>query len=401
MKILRKLLIVAAAVAVIGAIVWAYRAPAIAVDVVAAGRGALEVTTEEDGRTRIRERYVLAPPVTGFMHRVEVHAGDAVHKGQVLFSLEPLPPESLDVRSRAEAGARVARAEAAVREAETTAKAAAAQADYASRDEGRKRPLYEGGQISRSDYDRIASEAERAAAESASARAAIEVARYELQAARTALRYAGGERPADGAPVPVATPVDGVILTVQREDEGVVAAGQPVLTVGDPHSLEVVVDVLSADAVRIRPGMTVRLERWGGDEPLQARVRTVDPTAFTKVSALGVEEQRVEVVADLVSPVTQWVNLGDGYRVEARFILWRADDALRVPHSSLFRVGPDWALFVVKNGRAQRRMVKLGQRGAFHAQVLDGIADGERVVAYPEDRLTDGARVRVREVGTP
>jgi HlyD family secretion protein len=247
----------------------------------------------------------------------------------------------------------------------------------------------------------VAAEAERADAMLKSARAAVDVARHELDAARTALRYSAASGPAATERIRVVSPVSGRVLSVLREDEGVVAAGTPVLAVGDPRSLEVFVDVLSSDAVRIRPGMDVWLERWGGDAPLEARVRTVEPTAFTKVSALGVEEQRVRVVADLVSPPEAWSRLGDGYRVEARFVIWHDDDALRVPHSSLFRVGEGWAVFVVDEGRAVRRRVSVGQRGALHAQVLEGLSAGQTVITYPDDRLADGTRVGVRETEAP
>jgi HlyD family secretion protein len=191
--------------------------------------------------------------------------------------------------------------------------------------------------------------------------------------------------------------VQAVVLEVQREDEGVVTAGQPIMTIGDPRSLEIVVDVLSADAVRIRPGMTMKLERWGGDVPLAARVRTVDPTAFTKVSALGVEEQRVKVVGDLVTPPEQWSTLGDAYRVEASFVLWESDDVLRVPHSSLFRSGHGWAVYTVTDGRAALRPVKVGHLGLLHAEVVGGLDEGQVIVTYPDDQLQDGARVEIRE----
>jgi HlyD family secretion protein len=391
-----RILIILGALLFIAALAWSYRAPRIAVDVVKVRRGAVEVTTEEDGVTRVRERYVITPPVSGFMQRVTVHAGDSVHTGQTLFTLEPLPPATLDVRSRDEAQARVARARSAVQAADMNERAAALEADHAAREKARARPLSESGVISSSNYDTLRSAAARAAAELASASAATRMARFELDAAQTALRYVGAERNAGAKALTVTAPVDGVVLSVQREDEGTVTAAQPVLTIGDPHSLEIVVDVLSEDAVRIRPGMAVRLERWGGPVPLDARVRTVEPTAFTKISALGVEEQRVRVVADLASPPEDWSRLGDAYRVEARFLLWQADDALRLPHSCLFRSGADWEVFVVRSGRAERRKVAVGQRGTLYAQILSGLADGDTVILYPDDRLVDGTRIAPR-----
>ncbi|MCK9368317.1 MAG: efflux RND transporter periplasmic adaptor subunit [Metallibacterium scheffleri] len=400
MKLTRKIFLALALLAVGLLIAWAYRPEATLVSVTTVSRGPLQVVVAEDGQTRIRERYVMTPPITGYVQRLQLHVGDAVKAGQVLFTLEPLPPAALDARARAETQAQVLRAEAAMRAAETNAQAAAADATFAVREQARLRPLFDTGQISRTQYDRAASDADRAGAALQSARAAIEVAAYERQAAQTALRYAAGERGA-AERIKVASPVSGVVLDIQREDEGVVTAGQPVLSVGDPRSLEIVIDVLSADAVRIRPGMAVWLERWGGSEALEARVRTVDPTAFTKVSALGVEEQRVRVVSDLLTPAERWPLLGDAYRVEARFVLWESADALRVPHSSLFRAGEQWAVFAAQDRRAARRLVKLGHHGVLFAEILDGLAEGETIVTYPDDRLADGARVEVREVETP
>lgn len=397
MKIARKVILIAAALIVAGLIAWAYRPEAVLVSVARVGQGPLQVLVEEDGQTRIHERYVVTPPVAGYMRRVIVHVGDRVNAGDPLVTLEPLPPVSLDARSRAEARAGVARAAAAVRAAEVDAQAAAASATFAIGEQARLRPLFDTGAVSKTQYERAASEADRAHSALVAARAAIDIARYEKQAAETALRYAAGERN-QTEKIVVTSPVTGAVLDVLRESEGVVTAGQPLLTVGDPRSLELVTDVLSSDAVRIKPGMKVLVERWGGDEPLEARVRTVDPTAFTKVSALGVEEQRVKVVSDLVTPPDRWTSLGDAYRVETRFVIWEASDVLRIPHSALFHVGDKWALFVARNGRVQRRFVSLGQRGVYFAEVTQGLQEGDFIVTYPDDRLADGTRIGIREV---
>lgn len=394
MKAARRLVLAAIALALVAALAWAYRPGAVSVTAATVARGPLEVVVEEDGRTRVRERYAVTPPVTGYLRRVALHAGDAVRAGQALFELEPLPAAALDARSRAEARARVAGAAAAERAARAQVDAAATAADLALRERARLQPLFESGQVAKSQYDRAIVEAERADAALSAARAAVEVARHEQQAAATALQYAAGER--SGGRMTVTAPVGGVVLRVHREDEGVVAAGTPIVTIGDPASLELVTEVLSVDAVRIRPGMAVRVERWGGDAILEARVRTVDPGAFTKVSALGVEEQRVEVVSDLATPRDAWAGLGDAYRVETRFVIWRGEDVLRVPHSSLFRHGDDWAVFAVEDGRLAQRSVTLGQRGLLYAEVLAGLAAGDVVVTYPDDTLASGARVEVR-----
>lgn len=398
MRSRRKILLLVIAVFVTLLIVWSYRPAAMPVSVVMVSRGPLQVLVEEDGQTRIRERYTVTPPVSGYMRRVDLHVGDAVAAGQVLFRLEPLPPGALDARARAEAEARVSRAQAALRTAQVDAEAALASATLAAREQARLGQLLESGQVARAQYDRTAAEKDRATAGLAAARAAIDMARYEKQAAETSLRHAAGERGGAGE-IAVPSPIGGTVLDIRRESEGVVAAGEPVLVVGDPRSLELVTEVLSADAVRIRPGMQVQVDRWGGGEALEARVRTVAPLAFTKVSALGIEEQRVRVVSDLVSPATSWAALGDAYRVETRFVLWESPAALRVPHSSLFRNGDGWAVFVVQDGRAQRRSVRIGQRGVLHAEVIDGLREGDAVVTYPDDRLGDGVRVKNREAG--
>ncbi len=379
--------------AIIVAIALAYRAPAIDVATVDVARGTVQVVIEEDGVTRVRERYTVTPPVTGYVARLDFHVGDAVKVGQTLFSLEPLPSASLDARTRAEATAAVARAEAAQRAAETAALAAQASADFARSEVRRLKPLMQTGAISRNQYEQALAEANRTAANLASARSAIEVARYEHVSAETALNYAGGARQS-GQRLVVTSPVSGSVLAIQREDEGVVQAGTAMLTIGDPHSLEVVVDVLSADAVRLRPGMAVWLERWGGDTALEARVREVEPTAFTKISALGVEEQRVRVIADITAPEDQWQRLGDAYRVEARFVLHGQTDVLRVPHSALFRKGDQWSVFVVDSGQARLRAVKPGARGLQFTEIRHGLHDGDAVIAYPDDRIADGVRVK-------
>jgi HlyD family secretion protein len=230
-----------------------------------------------------------------------------------------------------------------------------------------------------------------------SANHGVEVARYEQQAAETALKYSAGTVTGDPAiRVPVKSPITGRILQMPHECEGPVTTGQELLVVGDPSLLEVVVDLLSADAVKVNPGMKVHFDRWGGDEPLEGRVRTIEPFGFTKISALGVEEQRVNVIADFVSSKGDWQRLGDGYRVEARFVIWEHDDVLQVPASSLFRLNDGWALFLAENGRARQQVVKIGQRTGLVAQILEGVKEGGKVVNHPSDEVSDGVRITER-----
>ena len=394
MKLYRRLALVAFALLVAGAIAYAYMPRPVEVSVTAVNRGYMDVSVEEEGRTRVRERYIVTAPVPAYAPRLEWRVGDTVRAGQVLAVLLPLPPGVLDVRSRAQAEARVSQARAALRAAETNAQAAQAGAEYASRDYARVKLLRASGAVPQAAVDQADTEARRSAAVLASARSAIEVAKYDLSAAEAALRYTVGA-PGAAEKVPVISPVDGAVLALQHEDEGAVTSGQPLITVGDPHALEVEVDVLSSDAVRIRAGTRVLFTRWGGDAPLEGRVRNVEPVAFTKVSSLGVEEQRVLVIVDFVSPEKQWLNLGDGYRLEARFVIWASQDALRVPTSALFRSGDGWAVLMVKGGRIARQEVRIGERGELYGQVLGGLTEGDAVITYPDDSLVVGARADV------
>ncbi|HSN17349.1 MAG TPA: efflux RND transporter periplasmic adaptor subunit [Gammaproteobacteria bacterium] len=398
MKNLRRLLLLALVILVAGAIVWAYVPRPVRVSITVVSKGPMDVSIEEEGRTRVQDRYLITAPVAAYAPRLEFRVGDLVRAGQTLAVLEPLPPGALDARSRAEAQARVAQAKAALLAAETGADAARAGADYAERELSRAQTLKKSGAVSQTMLDQAESQARQTTALLASARARIDVARYDLAAAETSLRYtttqshgAGGER------IPVKSPVDGVILAIEHEDEGVVGAAQPIVTVGDRHSLEVAVDLLSSDAVRVGPATQVIFTRWGGPRPLEGRVRNVEPVAFTKVSALGVEEQRVLVIVDIVSPKDEWAALGDAYRLEARFIVWQADSVLRVPSSAIYRRGDSWAVLAVADGRLVERRLKIGERGDDFAQVLDGLAPGEAVVTFPDDSLHAGDRATVVE----
>ena len=254
------------------------------------------------------------------------------------------------------------------------------------------------GTATDSDLDRARADHRAKAAIQRSAAFAVDVTRYELQAAQAALHYAGPEGPgtASGEQVQVRSPLRAKVLRRFHESEGAVPLGERLLELGDPAALEVQVEVLSADAVRIRPEMRVVLDRWGG-EPLEGRVRVVEPIGFTKVSALGVEEQRVLVIVDILSPPERWTSLGDGYRIEATFVLWEGADVLQVPNSALFRAAGRWQAYVYEEGRARLRTLTLGQRNGLHSQVTAGLSPGERVLTHPSDQVTDGAALRLRD----
>lgn len=389
--------ILAITVLVVGLLIWGFWPRAIPVELAEADRAPLIVTIEEEGRTRVIDRFIISAPVDGVACRVQLDVGDTVQAGQTLLSISPLESRVLDPRSRAEAEARVAAAGSALELARQQADAAEASANFQRSEIRRLRPLAEQGAISSGAFDKAQMDLLTAEAALRSANHGVEVARYQQQAAETALKYSAGTVIGDPAiRVPVKSPITGKILQMPHECEGPVTTGQALLVVGDPSALEVVVDLLSADAVRVKPGMKVYFDRWGGDEPLEGRVRTVEPFGFTKISALGVEEQRVNVIADFVSSREAWQRLGDGYRVEARFVIWEDEDVLQVPASSLFRLSGGWALFMVENGRAHQRVVKPGQRTGLVAQILEGVKEGDKVVNHPGDEVSDGVRVTER-----
>jgi HlyD family secretion protein len=364
-------------------------------------RGPLVVTVEEEGKTRVIDRYVISAPVAGFTRRIELDVGDVVARGQPLVVMEPLRSDVLDPRRRAEAQARIAAAEAALQVAEQNARAAAAEADLAETELARLKRLYQARGTSREALDQAEAEARRTRAHLRSAEFAVDVARSELEAARTALRYSAAEAtPAADEQVVIRSPVDGQVLKISHKSARVVGAGESLIEVGNPDALEVEVDVLSADAVRIRPGTRVLFDRWGGDVPLEGRVRVVEPAGFTEVSALGVEEQRVWVIADITSPPELWKRLGDGYRMEASFVLWEGERVLQVPTSALFRYRDDrgngWAVFVAQDKRARLRPVQVGHRSGLRAEIRSGLSQGEAVITHPGESVEDGVRLEVR-----
>ena len=361
-------------------------------------RQSLRVTVEAEGKTRIIDRYVLSAPVAGTLRRIELDVGDPIQRGQALLKIDPLPSEVLDPRRRAQAETRVAASEASLQAARETVAAAQAEADYAKLEFERITALCQRRcVVTEAERDRAESRARQTQAQRRSAQFAVEVAQHEVEAAKTALHHSAAQ--AGGAAretVVIRAPVDGQVLGRQRQSEGIVEAGTPLLEVGDPRALEVAVDVLSADAVRIRSGTPVVLERWGGEQPLAGVTRSVEPVGFTKLSALGVEEQRVWVIADLRSPAEAWSRLGEGYRVEASFIVWQGEQVLQIPASALFRQGEGWAVFVVENGQVRHRVVEIGQRGGLNVEIRSGLTEGEWVVTHPDDALHEGAAVRIR-----
>jgi len=388
-----------AAVAAAAALAWIVLRPApIAVDVAGVRRGPLQVTVDEEGETRVRQRYTVGAPTTGRLLRIDVDEGQDVGAGAVVARIEPAP---LDPRDLAAARARLEAAHSTQRAADAEVLRARAALDQAKRDATRAEKLHRAGTLSADAREQALLAQTSAAQVFEAARFAADAAVHDVEAARAALLATTGAGPSSAAPaetceggascVAARAPVAGRVLRVFEESERVVAAGTPLVEIGDPDSLEIVIDILSTDAVRVTPAARVLLDDWGGEAPLVARVRLVEPSAFTKVSALGVEEQRVNVIADLEAPEPR---LGDRYRVEARIVVWEGADVLQVPASALFRHGTAWAVFVADRGRARLREITVGHQAAFDAEILDGLTPDETVILHPSDRIRDGTRIR-------
>ncbi|MDH3200695.1 MAG: HlyD family efflux transporter periplasmic adaptor subunit [Myxococcales bacterium] len=394
-KWIRWLMIGFAAAFVVTVILLAWIPNPVDVEASEVSRGALVVTVDEDGQTRVIDRYLVSAPIAGNLGRIELDAGDAIKAGQVLARLVPLLPPLLDARSRAEAQARVDAALAVKAQAQAAVNRARVALDFAEKEAARARAVVEQGGLALSDAERAISEERRSKEDLRSANFGGRVAEHELELARSAFLRLSGKGD-DDEQMEIVSPVDGQVLSILQQSEGVVQAGTPVIEVGDPAALEIVVDVLSQDATRIKPGATAEIVRWGGKRPLRAHVRLVEPSAFTKLSALGVEEQRVNVIIDLDEPRDAWATLGDGYRVEARISIWEDEDVLRVPASAVFRHDEQWATFVVENGKAVIRDVELGETNGLETELVSGLEEGETVIAYPSDSVRDGVSVRAR-----
>lgn len=372
---------------------------ALPVETAVATRGSLLVTVDEEGQTRVRNRYVVSTPAGGHLRRIELKAGAVVEAGvTVLAILETGGADLLDARSLAQAQARVRGAESAREQAVARHASAQATLDQVRLDLKRTQDLAAQNTLSRRELDvaltneRIAAQDERAAG------FGRQVADYELEQARAVLVRAQPGAGGEDAVLKIFSPVSGRVLRVLQESARTVPAGSPVLEVGDPGDLEVRIEVLSRDGVAISPGARVLLEQWGGEKPLEARVRLVEPSAFTKISALGVEEQRVYVIADFTDPLEARPTLGDGYRVEARIVRWSGDNILRVPAGALFQREGVWQAFVIDGSHAKLRRVKTGQSNGVDTEVLDGLKEGDHVIVYPGDRVRDGSSVRGLEV---
>lgn len=351
---------------------------------VRAAKGSLSVSVDNEGVVRVHDAYVVTSPIAATIERVVLRTGDTVMRGDVLAWLLPL---SIDLQSREQTLARLQAAQARWSEATLLQRETEINHALAKNELERQKSLVQDHFISPQALDQLIARESTAQAAVSTAKARTKAAQAAVSEARAAVNTftRAAERK-----IPVLAPASGRVLSVAQQSERTVGAGLPLMTVGDPGQMEAVVDVLSVDAVKIQPGMRMLLRDWGGDTPLEARVRLVEPVAFTKISALGIEEQRVNVIAD---PVGSPWPLGDGYRIQGRIVLWQQDGVLKLPGSSVFRVGNDWRVFVAENGRARERTVIIGQRNRDDVQIISGLREGEQVVRFPSRQVSDGARI--------
>ncbi|MEJ2693787.1 MAG: HlyD family efflux transporter periplasmic adaptor subunit [Candidatus Thiodiazotropha sp.] len=389
------------ALILLASLTWAFIPNPIAVDLMTLEPGEMTVTVDEEGETRVRDVFVLSSPISGRAMRIEAEVGDQVESRRTLVAeIEPIDPTLLDPRSEAQARADIRAAEANLILAEASVKEARVELNFAANELARARKL---------SADKVISERELENAERTqqTRQAALETTVANRQARQAELERARAQliSPTEARVetdecdcVPIRSPVDGRILKILHKSEGVVSAGEPLVEIGDPADLEIVADLLSSDAVKVEPGQRVIIDNWGGDKPLQGTVQRVEPFGFTKISALGIEEQRVNVIIDITSPRQDWSRIAHGFQVEVRIVLWEGKNVLKLPLTALFRNDNKWAVFVDDSGVASKREVKIGRRTGLAAQIIDGLTTGERIVVHPSDKITEGVSIEPRKL---
>lgn len=399
-KLKRNALLVAGALLACALLVWAMLPSPLEVDVASVTQGRFERSVLEDGKTRVRDRYTVSTPLTGRIGRIALRQGDMVRRGDTVATLWPTAPALLDERSRAEQAARMGAVQATVARARANGERALAALEQARAELKRSETLAQKGFVSPTQNETGRLNLRLRETELDVARQDEDAARHELDQARIALQQFN--QPASGGqqrPFAITAPVSGKVLKLVQQSEGSIMVGTALMELGDPTQLEVEVDLLTEDAAQVHPGTAVRLSNWGGPQALDGQVRLVEPAAFTKVSALGVEEQRVNAIIDITSPRERWAALGDGYKVDVSVLVQTAPDVLKVPVSALFPLGARSALFVLEGGRAHLREVSVMARNGQEAWIKDGVAGGAQVITYPDSKLKDNAAVRVRLQG--
>ncbi|MGY6704261.1 efflux RND transporter periplasmic adaptor subunit [Roseinatronobacter sp.] len=402
MSMMRKVGMGLFAAGVAGALVWAFWPQPVQVDMASVTRADMRGEILAQGVTRVRAPYAIAAPITGTATRSPVEVGDRVVAGEsVVAILQPSDPALMDARARAQAEAAIAEAQAAVALARTSLRQAETELTHAATQLERGRALAARGTIAQRMLEDIEAAYQSAEQARAAAEQQLELNRATLLRAEAQLMGPQSTVLANGAPgeccLRILAPQSGIVLAVSDQSARLVQAGAPLLTIGNLDEMEVELDLLSTDAVQVPPGARAIVERWGGEGTLEARLRRIEPAAFTRVSALGIEEQRVRLRLDLLTPPEGRAGLGEGFRVHLRLILWEDDDILQVPQAALFRHAQGWAVFIDDAGRARLRMVTIGRQAADRAEVLDGLAEGDRVILYPASALQDGAAIAARQ----
>ncbi len=370
---------------------WAVFHPTpIKVETAKAQVGEICLTINADGKTRVQERFTISAPVNGRLERILLHRGDEIDKNTILARINSLPLAPLDPRQKAEAVARVAAAKATKCQVDTSLEHAQADNEQAQKELARLETLATNGLISQQELERCQVTAKTAAKELEGTKFKQEAAIAEIKQAESALLSFEQADKGQVTTIEVHSPIAGKVLKIVEESERVVTAGTPLIELSNPARLEIVVDVLSIDAVKIVPGALVFIENWGGDKPLQGRVRLIEPSAFTKISALGVEEQRVNVIIDFIDKAE---NLGDGFRIEARIVIWQDPNVLKIPTNAIFREGKEWKIFVVESGKAFKRTVTIGHYNSSDVEILKGLTVGSCVILHPNNQLSDGISI--------
>lgn len=399
-----KLLWLVIALGLAGFLIYGFTAKPVDVESVLPTIGALQITIDDDGETRVREKYIVLAPVTGKMLRISLHAGDRVVAGETdLVCIEPEDPSLLDARTRTEAEARVRVAMAAHSQAVAQVDRTKEVLELAKLEVDRVKQLVSTNAISQAEFEVTENRLRLAKADVKSAESAQQVARYEIDQAEAAVQFFdSGYRPKEGNTFRAIAPINGTVLEVLREDAGMVISGTPILSIGDATDLEIVLDILSTDAVKIRPHDKVLIEHWGGSKTLNAIVRRVEPSAFLKISALGVEEKRVNVIADFVDPLEDREALGDGFRVEARVVVDETPaESLKIPAGVLFRIGQAWHVYRINKYRAELVEVQVGRSNGRETEILGGLQAKDILILHPSESIEAGTRVKTNSHVSP
>lgn len=392
--ILRKLFPWIICIAVVGAVVYGLKPKPLVVETAEVKRGPLVVSVIEEGKTRIRHRHIVSPPISGYLRRVELRAGAPIVRGETLLAvIQASTSNFLDPRTKAEAEARIKTAEAIRETRQADLDRTSAALELAEKQLERQEKLLKTGASAMQEYDIAAAEAQVRQREKNAAEFAVRAAASDVDVARAALLQAQAPSADQAKPIEIIAPIDGFVLNVYEESARPVTPGMPIMEVGDPNDLEAEIELLSSDAVGVAPGADVLIEQWGGENPLRGKVSVVEPGGFTKISSLGVEEQRVKVRVDFLDPIPAGHTFGDRYRVEARIVTWKGDDVLQIPTGALFRKGNQWMTYVEEGGISKEVKVSIGKNSGVSAQVLEGVQPGQKVILHPPDKVKEGAKV--------